>query len=318
MSTSLRTVVGRADLLLLLVAAAWGTSYGLAKEAVSLYPVLGFLVIRFGLTTLFLSGSLFSQWRRDAAYLFKSGATTGLILLIVFICETYGVMHTSASNAAVLISLCVVMTPFTEWAILGQAPTSRIWIIVLLSLVGVLAISEGFTFRFSFGDGLILCAAMMRALMITMTSKLTRNYNGSSAALTAVQSLVVTIGCCLLVLVLMPDKVTDIPKSPRFWAIMFYLVVVCTVLAFFVQNYAVRRVSPTRVSVLMGSEPLFGVLFAIYWLGESLTPSGLLGMGLIVIASFLMILTRDVQYENAAEVQAPEQAENFSRKKVVS
>ncbi|MEE9320508.1 MAG: DMT family transporter [Granulosicoccus sp.] len=315
---SLRSVASRADLLLLLVAAAWGTSYGLAKEAVSLYPVLGFLVIRFGLTTLFLSGSLILQWRCDATYLFKSGVTTGLILMIIFLCETYGVMHTSASNAAVLISLCVVMTPFAEWAILGQAPGARIWFIVVLSLLGVMAISEGFSYRFSLGDGLILCAAVMRALMVTLTSKLTRNYNGSSAALTAVQSLVVTAGCGLLVIVLIPDKIIDVPVSPRFWAIMFYLVVVCTVLAFFVQNYAVRRVSPTRVSVLMGSEPLFGVLFAVYWLGESLTPRGMLGMGLIVIAGLLMVLTRNVR-EKAADNDLPhERVESFSQEKMVS
>jgi drug/metabolite transporter (DMT)-like permease len=158
---------------------------------------------------------------------------------------------------------------------------------------------------------------MMRALMVTMTSKLTRNYNGSSAALTAVQSLVVATGCCLLALVLIPDRLLEIPKSPRFWAITFYLVIVCTVLAFFVQNYAVRRVSPTRVSVLMGSEPLFGVLFAVYWLNESLTLSGLLGMALIVVAGFLMVLTRDTQ-GNAITNPDSEQVKSFSRDNMAS
>ena len=54
----------------------------------------------------------------------------GIILFFIFICETAGIANTSASNAAFLISLCVVLTPIVEgitfrqfpgWGILGAA-----------------------------------------------------------------------------------------------------------------------------------------------------------------------------------------------------
>ena len=44
-----------ADLALLLVAIVWGTSYGVAKGALAYYPVLGFLAVRFLLTTALLA-----------------------------------------------------------------------------------------------------------------------------------------------------------------------------------------------------------------------------------------------------------------------
>ena len=44
-----------ADLALLLVAIVWGTSYGVAKGALAFYPVLGFLAVRFLLTTALLA-----------------------------------------------------------------------------------------------------------------------------------------------------------------------------------------------------------------------------------------------------------------------
>ncbi|MDG6754575.1 DMT family transporter, partial [Staphylococcus aureus] len=66
-----------------------------------------------------------------------------------------------------------------------------------------------------------------------------------------------------------------------------YLVGACTLFAFFAQNYAIKRSSPTRVALLMGSEPAFGALFAWLWLGERISLSGWIGGGLIVTASLL-------------------------------
>ena len=68
---------------------------------------------------------------------------------------------------------------------------------------------------------------------------------------------------------------------------MAYLVLACTLFAFFAQNYAIKRSSPTRVGLLMGSEPAFGALFASLWLGERIPALGWVGGGLIVVASLL-------------------------------
>jgi drug/metabolite transporter (DMT)-like permease len=66
----------------------------------------------------------------------------------------------------------------------------------------------------------------------------------------------------------------------------------CTIFAFFVQNYAVRRTSATQVNLLMGMEPVFGALFAALWLGESLPPALWLGGALMVAAPLWTTLRR--------------------------
>ncbi len=55
--------------------------------------------------------------------------------------------------------------------------------------------------------------------------------------------------------------------------------------AFFVQNFSVKRTSPTKVSLLMGSEPVWGALYATMVIHESLSPISWLGGVLIVAAS---------------------------------
>ena len=47
---------------------------------------------------------------------FFEALTWGGLLLGIFLCETYGVALAPASQAAVLISLCVLFTPLVEWA----------------------------------------------------------------------------------------------------------------------------------------------------------------------------------------------------------
>ena len=284
------------DLALLLVALAWGTSYGVAKGALAFYPVLGFLAVRFLLTFGLLMPALWrasALQRRDALV---AGLPLGGLMLCIFLCETYGVAHTQASNAAFLISLCVVFTPVVEWWLLGQRPARALWVFAAVSLLGALLLSGVFSreqggalggaldFALGLGDGLMLAAAVLRAITVCQTTKLTRHRAAPALALTAVQAGVIGIGCLLLAVV-MPGGLPPLPTEPAFWQASVYLVLGCTVFAFFAQNWALKYSAPSRVALLTSSEPVFGALFATLWLGESLNLLAWLGGGLIVLAA---------------------------------
>jgi drug/metabolite transporter (DMT)-like permease len=289
------------DLLLLLVAIVWGTSYGLAKQSVVLYPVLGFLAIRFGMTFVLLLPTLRKLGSVEGRNALRAGLPLGLILLAIFMAETFGVMLTRASNAAFLISLCVVFTPFVEWMILARRPENRAFMATGLSLLGAILLTSGISFDLNVGDWLILLAAVLRAFMVVMTKKLTINKAMSSLALTAIQSGVVGLGSLLAAMLFLPSGLPSLPTSAVFWGNTVYLVLFCTIFAFFAQNFSVRRSNPTRVSVLMGSEPVFGALFAVIWLGEQLSFSAWAGGALIVAASLWVTLPRrrDVKLASA-------------------
>ncbi|MWV15082.1 EamA family transporter [Pseudomonas sp. L-22-4S-12] len=286
MSTLIRPVPVRllqlSDVLLLLVALVWGTSYGVAKQALAFYPVLGFLAVRFCLTFLIL----LPQLRGAGRSAWAPGLPLGGVMLAIFLCETYGVLLTSASNAAFLISLCVVITPFVEWLLLGERPDGRLLPAVGLSLLGTWLLSGGVDLQFNLGDGLMLLAALLRALLVCLTRRLTADSQVPALALTAVQTGVIGGGCLLLGSLLLPGGLPALPTAPAFWAGSLYLVLFATLFAFFVQNHALRRSSPTRVALLMGSEPLFGALFAVLWLSEQLSLQAWLG-GLLIVGATL-------------------------------
>ena len=278
-----------ADAALLLVAVVWGTSYGVAKGALAFYPVLGFLAVRFGLTFVLLLPALLrasASERRDALAV---GLPLGGLMLAIFLCETFGLALTQASNAAFLISLCVVFTPFAEWRLLGLRPARAMFIFAGVSLLGAALLSGGFSGHWGAGDALMLAAAVLRAITVCQTSRLTRQRNAPVLALTAVQAGVIALGSVALALV-WPGGLPPLPRDGSFWLACIYLVAGCTVFAFVVQNWALRHSSPSRVGLLMGSEPAFGALFAVLWLGEGLSATGWTGGALIVAAALWTLL----------------------------
>nr|WP_319564370.1 DMT family transporter [uncultured Rhodoferax sp.] len=286
-----KSLLRLSDLALLLVAVVWGTSYGVAKGALVFYPVLGFLAVRFILTLVLLLPALWRisrQQRRDAL---RTGWPLGTLMLGIFLCETLGVAYTQASNAAFLISLCVVFTPFVEWWLLGRRPAQGMFVFAGLSLLGAALLSGGLAGELGLGDALILAAALLRAITVCQTAKLTRHSSAPALALTAVQAAVIGFGSLLLALCL-PGGLPPLPQASAFWQASLYLVLGCTIFAFFAQNWALKHTSPSRVALLTSSEPAFGALFAVLWLGESLSLSGWLGGGLIVFAALWTTLRR--------------------------
>ncbi len=299
MTLNKRQLLLLSDICLIVVAMLWGSSYGVAKSGLQFYPVLGFLTIRFGLTALFLLPFLVKDYKTRANAVIETiwvGLPLGLILLLIFLCETFGVFYTSASNSAFLISLCLIITPFMEWLILKNKPHSLVFICAFISLIGtyLLTIQNGefFTINFNIGDGLIVLASIFRGLMVITTKQRVQNKDISSINLTAIQSIVVFIGCLILFVTsnIVTNKALYLPPSMQFWGAMLYLVLFCTIFAFFVQNWAVKIGTPSRASLLMGSEPVFGALFAVLLFGEHISLIGWIGGAMITLSSIVLIL----------------------------
>ena len=295
------------DLMLLAVAVVWGTSYGVVKSALVFYPVLGLLTLRFGITFVMLSPALRSLRHADARTL-RGVFIAGVLLLGIFLSETFGVLLTRAANAAFLISLCVVLTPLVEWMLLKRRPGRIEWAAVALSLLGAWLLAGDGAVVLNPGDALILLAALLRALNVCVTKRVMRDSALPPLSVTAVQSGVVAFGSATVALVFAPGQWQHVPSfagHEPFWGSVLYLVFACTLFAFFAQNYAIKRSSPTRVALLMGSEPAFGALFAWFWLGEKISLVAWIGGGLIVAASMLAT----VRWRKAVTVSVPRASE---------
>ena len=138
----------------------------------------------------------------------------------------------------------------------------------------------------------MVLAAFLRATMVCLTRRLAGHHALPALTLTALQAGVIALGAGALSFVAPGAAWTALPAEAGFWWGMAYLVVCCTLFAFFAQNHAASRSSPSRVALLMGSEPVFGALVAGLWLGESVGAPGWVGGLMIVAAAWWVTLPR--------------------------
>ncbi|MER7956239.1 DMT family transporter [Streptomyces sp. NPDC096030] len=274
------------DLPVLLVAVVWGASYLAAKGITTTHTVVAVLVLRFAVV---LPALAVAGWRGlkalDAAQ-WRGAGLLGLILSGIFLLETYGVVHTSATNAGLIISLTMILTPLAEAAVTGTRPPRAFLAAAALSVAGVVLLTQGGGFTApSLGDLLMLLAAFARTVHVLAMSRITSVRSADALSLTTVQ-----LGSAVVVFALLaalpgtgasPWSVA-LDFGPREWAGLLFLSVFCTLFAFFVQMWAVRRTSPSRVSLLLGTEPLWAAAAGIAIAGDRPGVLGIAGAILVL------------------------------------
>ncbi|MFJ6755549.1 DMT family transporter [Streptomyces sp. NPDC091273] len=275
-----------ADLPVLAVAVVWGGSYLAAKGITTSHTVIAVLVLRFALVLPVLVVAGWSRLRALGAARLRSAGLLGLVLGGIFLLETYGVVHTSATNAGLIISLTMIFTPLAEAAVRRRAPSTGFLGAAAVSVAGVVLLTQGAGFTApGLGDLLILGAALARTLHVLLMARIESVQDADALSLTTVQ-----LGGAVLVFALLA-AVPGTGASPwaaaagfgaAEWAGLAFLSVFCTLFAFFVQMWAVRRTSPSRVSLLLGTEPLWAAVAGIAIGGEDLGPLGYAGAALVL------------------------------------
>jgi drug/metabolite transporter (DMT)-like permease len=277
------------DAAVLGVAVVWGASYPVTKVALVSAPVLVLIFYRFFatacITSLLARRELATASRGDIL----RATVLGTILAAIFISEIAGLALTSATNATLVISLCTLFTPFLDYGLSRRLPPPMVIAGAALACVGV-GFLVGSLSAWTLGDTLILLAAVLRAIMVVSTKRLMSGRLMSSAALTAVQSSAVTAVAFVVIASMGSVRTLAVNADAGFWASVAFLSIFCTVVAFYVQNAAVRRAGPTRVGFLMGSEPLFGFALAHLLLSEPVTWATLVGAVLIVAGTLAGLL----------------------------
>ncbi len=275
-----------ADAAVLLVAVFWGSSFIVAQQAILIYPLFLFLFLRFSLSMLLMLPAVWGRLRSLTPDTWRIGGIFGVFLFLIFSLETWGVAHTTATNAGFLISLCIVFVPVIDGLLNRRLPSSVILGAVLLSFVGtgLLTLKDGYSFNL--GDILILLAAFVRSLFMIYSKRLTDKKKVDTVLLTFVQLGVVAV--CTGIVSFMAYPLKDVSLPPHeVWGALIYLSVFCTIYAFYVQLTFIRLSSPARVGVLLGTEPLFAALFGIFIGQEHLTAAGWMGGVCILIATWM-------------------------------
>lgn len=214
-----------------------------------------------------------------------TGAFFGCLLYGILILETVGVRHTSAANAGFLITFSVVLIPVLERVISRRHQPSVVYLMTVTALIGcgMLLLSNGA--HPHSGDFIILAAAMIRAIQITLFGRRSVGGNQSLANLSLVEFIVVSVLSGITALTEgTPLWQVATAVSPRDWLLIAYLGVLGSSFAFYAQLRAARAASSTRVGLILSTEPVFATVFAMVVAGNRLGVLQIFG-GLLVVLS---------------------------------
>jgi len=277
-----------AEVLLVGVAAVWGWTFVLVKDAVAQYPTLPFLALRFALATLAIVPVVLLRrkgWAGRLPLHLRSGAVMGIFLSAGYVFQTVGLERTSASNAGFITGLFVVFVPLLQAVVLRVRPSRFAWLGVVLAAVGLLLLSGGTAELKLAGDGLVLlCAAAFAAHILA-----THRYAGRMdvVLLTAVQLGTVTLITGTLSVIFSLAGVIPALQLPRSTEVIWALVITALLAstgAFFIQTFAQRHAPPTQTAIILTFEPVFAGLFGYLLAGDQWNFIRAIGAVLIVTA----------------------------------
>jgi len=275
-----------AFLALLLMTAAWGSTFFLIKDVVTRIPVADLLAIRFAIASVALALIAAPRLRLSRTVLMY-GSLLGLLYGSAQILQTTGLAHTPASVSGFVTGLYVVVTPLLTALLLRRRIPRLTWLAASLATVGlgVLALHG---FALGYGELLTLVAAVIYAGHIVALGRFSTPE--TTLSLSLVQLIVITLVSAIAAWWPTTGSGAGIqlPNSAGDWLIVLYLALIASAMTMVLQTWAQAHIEPSRAAVIMAMEPVWAAAFAVALGGETITLRMIIG-GLAILSAMYLV-----------------------------
>jgi drug/metabolite transporter (DMT)-like permease len=258
-------------LLMLAVTAVWGWTFVVVKDAVTQYPTLPFLQLRFGLA--FLVMALIVH-RLPPRRELRVGAVIGAVLAGGYLAQTAGLTVTSPGNAGLITGLFVVLTPVVG-RLFGAPIHWWTWAAASLSLVGLVLLTGG-PAGMNFGDLLVLGAAVLFALHIVLLGRWSPGTSSTTLAM-------VQMGMCALLFSAGGTRML----RPLNGEVLFAVVITglfASAFGFYIQTWVQAHISANRTALILVTEPAWALVAAVVLAGQRFGITQAVGAALLLAA----------------------------------
>ena len=296
--------VYRADMLLLLTAAIWGSAFVAQRVGMDHVGPLTFNGIRFALGALVLVPVI--KWRNGRGKsckqaflpLLQGGLIAGTALFAGATLQQVGLVHTTAGKAGFITGLYVIIVPIFG-LFLGMRPTLGGWFGAALALVGLYLLSVTESFTLAPGDFWVLSGAVFWALHMIVLSRFSPKMD--TVRLACAQFAV----CSFLSLAGATFTETVTVAGLQGAAIpILYGGVLSVGTAYTLQVVAQKDAPAIHAAIILSLEAVFGAVFGWLLLDETMGLRGLAGCGLMLAG----MLIAQLWSEPATDTTVPEKS----------
>ncbi len=280
----------------------WSSSFIATKVAYQTFAPITLAAARFlvALVMLGIARLVMKERVKPTKKEMGSIAFSGFMgITLYFLMENVGLTMTTASSAALIVASFPAITLVGERIVYKTPITARQVVGIVMAMVGVYLISvssekaEGAENPL-LGNLILLGTGVVWAAYIFSTRKVVGRL--PAITLSYYQTLAGLIG-------FLPFTLFEVQKwqTPNAMSLgmLLYLGAMCSVAAYMMYNFGLRRLKPSTSAFLMNLVPIFGTLFSVVLLGERLTLRHLLGGALVILGVVISVRVAQGQKEQA-------------------
>ena len=286
----------RAVLQALFVTLLWSSSWVLIKQGLQDIPALTFAGLRYVLATICLLPLALRRGEfRALRTLSRRGWAELIALGLLYYTVTQGTQFLGlerlpAVTTSLLLSFSPVMVALLGIALLSEGITRAQWGGIALYLLGVLVYFYPVQIptREVIGVAIVLVGVLANALSAVMGRAVNRRRTLSPLAVT-----VTTMGIGSVVMLAAGIATQGMPAlSVENWAIIVWLAVVNTALAFTLWNLTQRTLTAIETSIINNTMLIQIAILAWIFLGERLGTRAIAGLALAAIGTLIVQVRR--------------------------
>jgi drug/metabolite transporter (DMT)-like permease len=280
----------------LFVVFLWATSWVFIKIGLRDIPPLTFAGLRYVIAFVcLLIVLLFNEAKKEVKVLPKRAWGQLVVLGILFYAGTQGasfvaLFYLPAVTVNLLWSFSSVTVALLGIVWLSERPTWFQWSGILIAIVGALI----YFYPVAIPEAQIIgvFVALIGVLANAVSSILGRDINRSAVFHPLVVT-VVSMGVGSVALLVAGLSLEGIPViDMRGWAIILWLAVVNTAFAFTLWNHTLRTLTAMESSIINGTMLIWIPIFAVIFLGESITGKEIIGLIAAGIGTLIVQLRR--------------------------
>lgn len=212
---------------------------------------------------------------------------------VYFMGEAFGMTMISSTVAAVIVSTIPLFAPIGAYFFHQERLSWANFAGIIISIVGVLLVLINKDFDLvarPLGVGLMFLAVAAAMGYGVVVKKLTQNYNVFT--ITTYQNSIGSLFFIPLFFSLEYKHFMAVPFTFDVFLLILLMTIFASTLAFLLFGYAIKHLGINKASVFNNSIPVITAIVAYFLLNEMLTPTQLLGMGIVIGGLFLSQMTR--------------------------
>ena len=238
---------------------------------------IGFLsIIPFAL--IFEKKKIISEINLNKKLFFKLLFWIGLFLFLGTFLQQTALLYTDVANAAFFTIFYVPMVPIILFFIYSKSIHWSIWPSVLFCLFGVYLLSDFSDATIRLGDGLVILCALFWALHIIFIGNFIKNFN-LPLFFGALQALIVSFFSFIFAIFFETITISNILNES---ISIIYAGVLSGGIAFTLQIYAQKNISPAPAGIIFSLEGVFATIAAWIILNQILDINNVIGCFLII------------------------------------